>query len=72
MRAGREGKVPAARADGRAVGERLNVQRCQDAADLALVPRCPCCQAALVARMGRWRPYFACRCPRRAERPPGL
>jgi hypothetical protein len=26
------------------------------------VARCPCCRAPLVARMGRYGPYFHCRC----------
>jgi ssDNA-binding Zn-finger/Zn-ribbon topoisomerase 1 len=44
-------------------GERLDVQRRQETADVMGVPRCPQCGGELVARMGRARPFFWCRCP---------
>jgi hypothetical protein len=40
----------------------LDVRRRQEAAELVVVPRCPRCHWALVARMGRHGPCFPCRC----------
>jgi hypothetical protein len=33
-----------------------------DPSEIIGVPRCPCCRAPLIARMGRRGPYFYCRC----------
>ena len=49
-------------APGLNVGPALDVQRRQEAADVAGVARCPACAAVLVARMGRRGPVFTCRC----------
>jgi hypothetical protein len=71
MRAGRHSPRTAASAGlaGELVAEGLVRQRLQDAGEAVGVVRCPCCRAELVARMGRRRPYFACRCvPRRDSR----
>jgi hypothetical protein len=36
--------------------------------DLVMTPRCPCCRAFLVARVGNAGPYFMCLCPTQAEK----
>jgi hypothetical protein len=37
-------------------------------AEALAVPRCPCCRAPLVVRMGCRGPYFQCLCEDHAER----
>jgi hypothetical protein len=43
-------------------GPAVDVQRRQEAADVAGVARCPVCATELVLRMGRHGPTFSCRC----------
>ena len=35
--------------------------------DLVVTPRCACCRAFLVARVGKAGPYFMCLCRRRVK-----
>ena len=40
--------------------------------DEVVTPRCPCCRAWLIARVGKAGPYFMCNCPRRPAPAPAL